>query len=116
MPHQPTAPQTTVIPERLAAEPYGTVSRWLAANGIREWLPRDPRLVIDEAAKAITYDSFLWIGGERGFNVEYIGDVDGTATTDLRTVPYLSPITPQVMAAIEQVNAHGEGAFAVTVR
>ncbi len=54
---------------------------WLAANGVDEMLPEDPRICIDQDSGTISYTAFGW-DGPRGWDAANIGI---TATHDVRT-------------------------------
>lgn len=107
---KPTAPQTTELPHRLASSPHGKVYRWLARNGIAEWLPERVELTVDAGAKTITYPSYRWVDGKRGFNAEYVIIPEGAeAPTDERAVPLVEPLTDEVRTAIRNANKVGLG-------
>lgn len=108
---RPTAPQTTEVPESLATGPAGDMYRWLAENGITEWLPERATIMINPAVQAITYPSYTWQGDERGFNAEYLaGDGDDTGMPiEPRIVKLVVPLTAEARASAELVRAAGLG-------
>lgn len=73
-----------------------TVYDWLAANGIEEYLPDNPRLTIDGGT--LTYTSYVWpVDSNRGWDLE---PVEHLHLTHPRTVPLVEPMPDEVRAIL----------------
>ena len=81
-----------------------TVYKWLAANGVEEWLPNEPTIEVTDTE--LTYDAFVWqTQVQRGFNASMLCGRDGYPMVKPRTVPLLEPPSLGVLAACEVVRA-----------
>ncbi len=88
---RPEHPQTTELPPLLAEGPAADMYRWLAENGITEWLPERATIMINAELKAITYPSYKWIDDQRGFNSDYLAPPAGDGQE------HGQPITPRIV-------------------
>jgi len=41
---------------------------WLEANGVDEWLPDRPMVVVDYTTRTLSYQAFVWQSDRRGWN------------------------------------------------
>lgn len=96
-------------PQRVRGRPgyiqgdAAVICDWLAANGIREWVPENLSVHVDTSGDPLlTYTSHLW-RGERGWdggNIAVRGEGEDRLTeVELRTVPLLMPPDDAVRAA-----------------
>lgn len=83
--------------------PYRILYDWLAANGIAEWIPEDP--LIRVVGGEIRYQSFVWDGGVRGWDMDRIVADDYGAVLEERRVPLVQPVDDLVLAAAREGGA-----------
>jgi hypothetical protein len=78
---------------------------WLAANGIAEWIPYEPVFHVHDGQ--LTYTSYLWAEGRRGWDPEQFEwpDPGAEPPTELRTVPLLAPLTDAARASFRSAGA-----------
>lgn len=77
--------------------PVAAVYDWLAANGIREWLPENPVIVV--ADNRIVFSAFVWTGPP-GWDPQHIHPDFDTVT---RTVPLQVPPSPRVAETLTEM-------------
>lgn len=74
---QATSAATVERPALTRVGDVGVVYDWLAANGVDEWLPDKPTIVV--RGQRLEYEAFLWDGAARGWDDAGIADaVDDT--------------------------------------
>jgi hypothetical protein len=74
----------------ISGRPAQVVYDWLDDNGVAEWLPEDPVILV--AGQRIVYTAFKW-SGPRGWD---IANVDPDFDTTVRAVPLQVPPPPDV--------------------
>lgn len=78
--------------------PVKLVYDWLAENGVNEWLPENPRIVV--AGQQIVFTAFVWVKGPAGWDHEHMHPDMDTIT---RTVPLLKPPPPAVVEVLVEL-------------
>lgn len=78
---------------------------WLAANGVAEWLPETPIIRVHDGQ--LSYTSFLWAEGGRGWDPEQFEwpDPNTAPPTRMRAVPLRVPLTDAARAAFGAAGA-----------
>lgn len=71
---------------------------WLAANGVNEWLPEYPAIVVGPSR--ITFTSFVWLG-RPGWDAEHMHPAGDTLT---RSVPLVVSPSSEVAELLVQTN------------
>lgn len=74
---------------------------WLRSNGVDEWVPERPYLLVrDGVVRELVYSSFVW-SGPRGWDSEHIAPGLGgeEVTRVARTVPLLVSVSPELRQA-----------------
>lgn len=82
---------------------------WLAANGVSEWLPENPRIAVADGA--IVFSAFAWVG-PAGWN---LANIHPTFDEVIRTVPLRCPPTSDVAGWLAELDMfatlHGRAAL-----